>query len=236
MLYVVYRYIDHRHIGPIGATNMSTSPTTFAQKLLTRSTLIAVIVLAALGALAALIYGMLAHSALTTSVTEIEVSIQGPVELSPDLSLPEDAQAQYSTVWLGVPAGDTPALPLMNLATLLPYIVGGLTCLMILALAIQLLRKQSFGIASGIAMIALAILAIGTGFAVPALNAQAEVVFVEHLGLPTSGEMAEVWVSPAAPHWSFSDWPMILLGLLTALGGWLIFRARQLRLDLEGTI
>lgn len=215
---------------------MSTSPTTFAQKLLTRSTLIAMIVFAALGALAALIYGMLAHSALTTSVTEIEVSIQGPVELSPDLSLPEDAQAQYSTVWLGVPAGDTPALPLMNLATLLPYIVGGLTCLMILALAIQLLRKKPFGIASGIAMIALAILAIGTGFAVPALNAQAEVVFVEHLGLPTSGEMAEVWVSPTAPHWSFSDWPMILLGLLTALGGWLIFRARQLRLDLEGTI
>jgi len=68
-----------------------------------------------------------------------------------------------------------------------------------------------------------------TGVAEPALNAHAETVLVEHLGLPTSGEMVDVWVVPETAHWTFSDWPMIVLGLLIALGGWLIIRAREFR-------
>ncbi|MGM1016682.1 MAG: hypothetical protein ACQEW8_03985 [Actinomycetota bacterium] len=215
---------------------MLTSPPAIARKFITRGTLIAVIVAASLGALAALIYGALAQTALGIGVTSVEVGILGSEELTPNLPLPDNATAQYSTAIIDIPAGDSPAAPLMNLATLLPYVVGGLTCLMIIALAVQLLRRAAFGLASGLAMIALAIVTVGSGFAVPALNAQTELIFVEHLGLPTTGGVAEVWVTPATPLWEFSDWPMILLGLLTALGGWLIVRARQLRLDLEGTI
>lgn len=207
-----------------------------ASKLLTRGLLVTVIVFASLGALAALVYGSLAQTALSLGVTTIELSVMGPEGFAPELPLPPDASAQYASVWVDVPAGETPAAPLISIATLLPYIAGGLACLVILGLAVQLLRGRQFGLASAISMFVLAFVAIGTGFAVPALEAHAQTLFVEHLGLPTSGDAASIWVSPDTPLWEYSDWPIILLGLVTALGGWLVLRARALRLDLEGTI
>lgn len=69
------------------------------------------------------------------------------------------------------------------------------------------------------------------GGAQPSLNAHAETVLVEDLGLPTNGEMAEVWVVSETADWTFSDWPMIVLGLLIALGGWLVLRARLFKTD-----
>lgn len=215
---------------------MAASSAALVRKVLSRSVLIFIVVFASLGALAALVYGALAQTALSIGVTTVEVSILGAEELTPDLAVPDSASAQYATTWIDVAAGDTPAASLISVVSLLPYLVAGLTCLMILGLAVQLLRGKPFGLLSGIAMLALAVITIGTGIAVPALTSLAEVMFVEHLGLPTSGDAASVWVSPSTPSWEFSDWPMILLGLLTALGGWLILRARQLRMDLEGTI
>lgn len=215
---------------------MSVSTSTLASKALSRGVLIAIIIFASLGALAALVYGALANTYLSIGTTSMQISILEPVDHGPELPLPPHADAQYATVWIDVPAGETPAEPFIAAATLLPFVTGGLACLVILGLAVQLLRGRQFGLGSAISMFALAAVAIGTGFAVPALNAHAETVFVEALGLPTNGEVAPVWVSPDVPLWEFSDWPIILLGLLTALGGWLILRARQLRLDLEGTI
>lgn len=207
-----------------------------AGRALSRGVLIGVIIFASLGALAALIYGALAQTALRSGVTTVELAVLGPEGFGPDLPLPPDATAQYATVSVDVPAGESPAAAFLSTAALLPYLAAGLTCLVILGLAVQLLRGRQFGMPSAVAMFALALVTIGTGFAVPALLAQAQVVFVEHLGLPTSGEEAAVWVSPDVPLWEFSNWPLILLGLLTALGGWLIVRARQLHFDLEGTI
>lgn len=212
------------------------STTTLTRKLLSRGVLIAIIVFASLGALAALVYGALTNTYLSIGTTSMELFVAGPEDFAPDLPLPPDAYAQYGTVVIDVSAGETSAAPLIGIAALLPFVVGGLACLVILGLAVQLLRGRQFGLGSAASMFVLTAVSIGTGFAVPALNAQAQVVFVEELGLPTNGEQAAVWVVREVPLWEFSDWPLILLGLLTALGGWLILRARQLRLDLEGTI
>lgn len=51
-----------------------------ARKLLTRTTLIGVIIFASIGTLAAFLYGMLAQMVLTIGVTDIDVSVAGPPE------------------------------------------------------------------------------------------------------------------------------------------------------------
>ena len=214
---------------------MTASPSDIARRALSRTVLVGTIVFASLGAAASLLYGALAQTGelLASSST---ITVATPLETVPDLPLPDYAQAQYTMVDIAVAPEMNEALPLQQAATLLPFIVAGLTCLLIVLLAAQLLRRRPFGIASGISMLAVGTVAIASGFAVPALQSRAELALVESLGLPTDGYQAATWVAPSHYSWEFSDWPLILLGLLTLLGGWLVLRARQLRLDLEGTI
>lgn len=213
---------------------MPAQTTNVAQKLLSRAVLITIIVIASLGALASLLYGALAQTVYSHTFTEVELSVVGDESL--DVDLPGGAWGQYST--MRVVAGEDVAASenLSRAASFIPYFLAGLLCLALIVLSVRLLRRRGFGLGDGIMMLVLGALAITAGFAVPALRAQAQVVFVESLGLPTNGYDGEVWVSPDYPSWDFSDWPLILMGVLVALGGWLILRARQLRLDLEGTI
>ena len=197
-----------------------------------RTLLIAVIVFASLGALAALVYGGLSHTA-TTHTSQVDVWVA--TEAEPHFALPADAWSQYSAVTIAISADENPALPLLEAAAVLPYITGGVTCLMVLMLAIQLLRRRPFGIIAGIAMLVNAAVAIGSGITVPVLQARAEQIMVAHLNLPRHGPAPD-WVTPSSHDWTDTDWTLVLLGLMIGLGGWLVLRGRTLQQDLEGTI
>ncbi|MGO1940370.1 MAG: hypothetical protein ACTJGQ_05865 [Agrococcus casei] len=200
---------------------------------ISRTLLIAVIVFASLGALAALVYGSLSLAA-TTHVSQTEVTVISTD--TPDFgSLPSGAWSEYATVFISLPAHENPGLPMLEAATVLPYITGGITCLMVLMLAIQLLRRHAFGIVAGIAMLVNAAVAIGSGIAVPMLKAGAEQVMVATLNLPLDGPAPD-WVSPSAHDWTDTDWTLVLLGLMIGLGGWFVLRGRAMQQDLEGTI
>lgn len=215
---------------------MTTSGTTLAHRALSRSVLIITTVAASLGAIAALVYGALAQTAVALA-SSVQMTVAAPLELRPDLPMPTHGQAQFRTVDIILPADANPGLGFQHWATLLPFLVVGLTCLLIVVLAAQLLRGRPFGLASGISMLGLGVLAIISGVAVPALHSAAERAVATALELPVTGSGPEsTWVAPAPWLWELSDWPIIMLGLLTVLGGWLVLRARQLRLDLEGTI
>ncbi|WP_293697181.1 hypothetical protein [uncultured Agrococcus sp.] len=164
------------------------------------------------------------------------VGVVTAIETVPDLHVPDHADVQYSSITIYVAPQHNAGLSWETAATVLPYIVAGLTCLLVVLLAAQLLRQRQFGIVSGVALLTVGALSIVSGAAVPAMRTHAAALVVESLGLPTSGDQASTWVVPQNFSVEFSDWPVILLGLLTVLGGWLILRARQLRLDLEGTI
>lgn len=196
-----------------------------------RTLLIVVIVFAGLGMLASLVYGSLALAA--TQRTGI-VSVHVASTSTPQLEVPDRVYLEYGTVDIGM-AWDNPAMPLLEWAALLPFITGGVTALVILLLAVQLLRGKPFGVALGIAMLANALLAIGSGIAVPALVSRAEEVMVAALDMPRHGPAAD-WVSPTSPDWTYSDWSLILLGLVIGLGGWLVLRGNTMQRDLEGTI
>lgn len=198
---------------------------------LSRTLLIVVIVVAGLGMLASLVYGSLALAA--THRTGL-VSVYVASTSVPQLDVPSGADAQYGTVDIGM-ASNNPAMPLLEWATLLPFITGGVTALVILLLAAQLLRGKPFGVGLGIAMLVNAVLAIGSGVAVPALDSRAQEVMVAALDLPRHGPAAD-WVSPMSPDWTYSDWSLILLGLVIGLGGWLVMRGNTMQRDLEGTI
>ena len=212
-----------------------TAAAAIARRLLSRTVLVVILVLALLGALASLVYGALAQTGVQLA-SSVRLTVAAPLELRPDLPLPGHAEAQFTTVDVYVTPDENVALPFQYWAALLPFVVAGLTCVLIIALALQLLRGRPFGLGSGIAMLVVGAVAIGSGVAVPALHAAAERAIVAALDLPTTGDEASTWVAPAPWLWEYSDWPIIILGLLTLLGGWLVLRARQLRLDLEGTI
>ena len=197
-----------------------------------RTLLIAVIVVASIGVLASLIYGALAHSA-TVYVSQVEVGVVSEHKLQ--LDMPTGSHFDYSTMVFSIPAEQNPALPLLEWATVLPFITAGLTCLMLLVLAIQLLRRRSFGVITGAAMMLNAVVAIVSGVAAPALQAKAEQIMVAHLHLPQHGPAPD-WVTPGVFDWTDSNWPLVLLGLTIGLGGWLVLRGRTLQRDLEGTI
>ncbi|SJM49790.1 hypothetical protein [Agrococcus casei] len=199
---------------------------------ISRTLLIAVIVFASLGALASLVYGGLAHTA-TVRVSQVEVSVASTS--TPQLDLPGGAWSEYSTAYVSIAFDQNPALALLEAATVLPYITGGVTSLMVLMLAIQLLRRRPFGIVAGVAMLVNAVVAIGSGIVVPALKAEAEQIMVAYLNLPRHGPAPD-WVTPASHDWTDTDWTLVLLGLMIGLGGWLVLRGRALQHDLEGTI
>ncbi|MGO3648451.1 hypothetical protein [Agrococcus casei] len=200
---------------------------------ISRTLLIAVIVFASLGALAALVYGSLSLAA-TTHVSQTEVTVISTD--TPDFgSLPSGAWSEYATVFISLPAHENPGLPMLEAATVLPYITGGVTSLMVLMLAIQLLRRRPFGIVAGVAMLVNAVVAIGSGIAVPMLKAGAEQVMVATLNLPLDGPAPD-WVSPSTHDWTDTDWTLVLLGLMIGLGGWFVLRGRAMQQDLEGTI
>ena len=196
-----------------------------------RTLLIVVIVFAWLGILASLVYGSLALAA-TQRIGLVSVYVASTSV--PQFEVPSGVDAQYGTVDLGM-AWDNPAMPLLEWATLLPFITGGVTALVVLLLAAQLLRGKPFGVGLGVAMLVNAVLAIGSGLAVPALESRAQEVMVAALDLPRHGPAAD-WVSPMSPDWTYSDWSLILLGLAIALGGWLVLRGNTMQRDLEGVV
>ena len=196
-----------------------------------RTLLIVVIVFAGLGILASLVYGSLALAA-TQRIGLVSVYVASTSV--PQFEVPSGVDAQYGTVDLEM-AWDNPAMPLLEWATLLPFITGGVTALVVLLLAAQLLRGKPFGVGLGVAMLVNAVLAIGSGVAVPALESRAQEVMVAALDLPRHGPAAD-WVSPMSPDWTYSDWSLILLGLAIALGGWLVLRGNTMQRELEGVV
>lgn len=211
-------------------------PAVRAGRIVSRSVLIVVIVVSGLGLLASLLYGAMTQDSLRYSSTCMDVRIAGSL---PPLPRPEfqGADAQYSFVELCAAHGTSRAGSLQMAASLIPFLVGGLTCLVLLLLAVQMLRGRSFGLGVAISMFVVATVTIAAGVARPGIQARAEELLVASAGLPTSwGKGHPAWLLPDSPDWTSSDWPLIMIGLLIALGGWLVLRARQLRLDLEGTI
>ncbi|WP_127843509.1 hypothetical protein [Acidipropionibacterium jensenii] len=211
-------------------------PTFRASRIVPRSVLIVVTIVSGLGLLASLLYGAMAQDANRRTMS-MEVAITGGLP-RPSLGSSR-ADVQYSSVMIYSLPGLTRADPLVAVATAIPYLVGGLTCLVVLVLAVQMLRRRELGLGVAVAMLTIAALCIASGIARPALEARAEQLYVTGLGLPTSWQGHQMWLVLNSRHplgWGYWDWPLIVLGLLIALGGWLVLRARQLRLDLEGTI
>jgi len=122
------------------------------------------------------------------------------------------------------------------------YAVGMLAGLVIVWLAVQLLRRRSFGIGTALALGVLAIAMLAVAVAAPLLEAQAVVVAVEAAGLPTEpstppfGELSETIVIPQAPHWQSFDFSLAALGLVAGLSALLLGRASRLQEDAEGLI
>jgi hypothetical protein len=235
--HIDYRYIEIRYIAvvavPLQESVMSRTTSVRASKLASRSLLITVIVVAAVGALNALWWGAFSLSAGQGN-DWVELPVQVPEDLVPNLPVGDADHAQYSAVEIHGEIG--PEYGMHAAATLLPYVVGGLICLAVIFIAAGLLRGKQFGPATAISLFVVAAVTVGTGIAAPMLEASYEHAFAQRLGLPLNGEHADTWVSAYAPDWQDWNWIMILLGLLIALGGWLVLRARKLREELEGTI
>lgn len=212
---------------------MSRTASVRAGKLASRSLLITVIVVAAFGALNASWWGAFAVSGGQGS-DWVELPVQVPGKVVPNLPLPDASDAQYSAV--EVYGENGPEFWMHVVAMLVPYVVAGLICLAVIYIASCLLRRRQFGLGTAISLFVVAVVTVGAGIAGPMLDASYELAFAKRLGLPLNGEHADTWVSAYAPDWQDWNWIMILLGLHIALGGWLVLRARKLREDLEGTI
>ncbi|MGO1320469.1 MAG: hypothetical protein ACTMIK_09505 [Galactobacter sp.] len=212
---------------------MSATSPVRARKVASKSLLVTVIVAAAVGVVNVLWWGAFSVSNWRGG-DWAELTVAVPEGADPDLAVGSDGFAQYSTVNVDADAGQEVWLHVA--AVLLPFIVAGLICLAVILIAAGLLRGQQFGLGTAISLFVVALVTVGSGIGVPALNAAHDVAFAERLGLPLDGEQATTWVAVAGFDWQDCNWIMILLGLLIALGGWLVLRARKLRQDMEGTI
>ncbi|WP_291278489.1 hypothetical protein [Galactobacter sp.] len=212
---------------------MSRTASARTGKVVSKSLLITVIVAAAFGALNALWWGAFQFSNWQGG-DWVEFPVLVPEDQAPDLPLADADSARFSGV--EVYGENGPEIWMHVAAVVLPFVVGGLICLAVILMASSLLRGKQFGFGTVISLFVVAVVTIGSGIAVPSLNAAYQHAFAQRLGLPLNGEQASTWVSAYAPDWQDCDWIMILLGLLISLGGWLVLRARKLRLDMEGTI
>ena len=162
-----------------------------ARKVLSKGVLITLIVFAALGAVGSVIYGALAQTALTTGISSIEVPVLGNEKLAPTLQLPNGYDVQSATARIDVPLDAPSGLPLQAVATLLPFVVCGMTCLVVIFLAAQMLRKRNFGLGAAWAMFVAGAVSLASGIAIPWLESAAQKAFVASAGLATSGEMVQ---------------------------------------------
>lgn len=206
-----------------------------ARRIFSRGVLIAIIGLCVLGVLGSLLFGLMAMDAQLATSTEMELQVMAQGLIAPDLPLPDGVWAEYTRA--RIIDGNSPAQPLLTVAAVLPCIGIGVTCAMVLVIAVCILRGEPFGLGVVISMLTIALICIGSGFARPWLLVRAKQLFIEALALPTNGQGVPAWVERSvAPSLADADWTLILLGLLAGIGAWLILRVRQLRLDLEGTI
>ncbi|GAA1423012.1 hypothetical protein [Agrococcus citreus] len=205
-----------------------------------RGGLIAVIVVAAVGIVGALVTLAVHFEYSINNFVSYEVPMVSPLDTRPDLVA--DADIQYATVHVEPLIADSSAILLESIGVSSRYAVAVLTCVVVIWLAVQLLRKRSFGVGTAISLGVLAAAMAAVAIAAPLLEAQATVMAVEALGLPTApdpvggSEEAATWLMPAVPHWQSSEWSLLALGLVTGLSALLLGRAARLQDDAEGLI
>lgn len=208
-----------------------------ARRLVSRTSLIAAIVLASLGALAAVVLG--AMNVTLAGLTSYQVPIVEESGTRPNLSAPADLW--YSSVHVVPHAPDPLAVGLESIAIGSRAAIAGLACVVIIVLAAQLLRRRSFGRGSALVLGALGAAMLVVAIAAPMLEAQAVAVAMEALGLPTVDhevvwDNGSAWLVTPAFDAEDVDWSLLALGLVAGLASILLTRATRLQEDAEGLI
>ncbi|GEK79201.1 hypothetical protein [Agrococcus baldri] len=205
-----------------------------------RGGLIAVIAVTLIGLLWTLVIALLHIVHSINSNPSYDVLVASPIDVRPDIVA--DAEIQYATVIFTPTNPDAAALLLESIGVGSRYAVGMLAGIVLIWLAVQLLRRRSFGIGTAIALGVLAVAMLTTSVAAPMLEAQAVVTAVDAAGVPTEpstptfGESDETWVVPPTPHWQSFDFSLLALGVVTGLASLLLGRASRLQEETRGLI
>ncbi|MCH1881453.1 hypothetical protein [Agrococcus sp. ARC_14] len=205
-----------------------------------RGGLIAVIVATAIGLVWTLAIAALHVNISIGNHAAYDVLVASPLDVRPDLVA--DAEIQYATINFVPAIPDATAVLLESVGVGSRYAVGMLAGLMIIWLAVQLLRKRSFGIGTAVMLGVLAAGMLAVAIISPMLEAQAVALAVEAAGLPTEpstptfGESDETWVIPPTPHWQGFDFSLLALGVVTGFCSLLLRRASKLQDEAEGLI
>lgn len=208
-------------------------------RVLGRGGLIAIIAATALALLWTLSIAALHHISINDHAS-YDVGVASPLDVRPDLVA--DADIQYATINFTPVTPDPTAQLLESISVGSRYAVGMMAGLLIIWLAVQLLRKRSFGFGTAGLLGVLAVGMLAVAILAPMLEGQASVLAVQAAGLPTEpstppfGESDETWVIPRAPHWQGFDFSLLALGLVTGLCALLLGRASRLQDETTGLI
>ncbi|SFS11136.1 hypothetical protein SAMN04487783_1522 [Agrococcus baldri] len=211
-----------------------------AGRFLGRGGLIAVIAVTVIAMAWTLVIALLhiQHSIMVSASYDVGVAL--PLDVRPDIA--GDAEIQYTTATVVPFEADPTAVLLESIGVGSRYAVGMLAGLVLIWLAVQLLRKRSFGIGTAVLLGVLSITMLAVAIGAPQLEAQAGVIAIEAAGVPTEpstpvyGESDESWVIPRPPHWQNIEFSLLALGVVTGFSALLLGRASRLQDDTTGLI
>ncbi|WP_206448071.1 hypothetical protein [Agrococcus sp. KRD186] len=169
-----------------------------------------------------------------------EVGVALPLDVRPDIA--GAAEIQYSMATVVPLDADPTAVLLESIGVGSRYAVGMLAGLVLIWLAVQLLRKRSFGIGTAVLLGVLSVSMLAVAIGAPQLEAQAGMIAIEAAGVPTEpstpvyGESDESWVIPQPPHWQNIEFSLLALGVVTGFSALLLGRASRLQDDTTGLI
>lgn len=210
-------------------------------RLVGRSFLAVTAALAVIGILLAVAIGVLHLAKWGVAGYSFEVITVSADETTVPVASPEVA---YVQPWRTLVRPIEPlagAMTMARVAMMAPNAVFIAGCIAVLILVRRLWVGKTFTRFAAWSLTALGVLVGGLGFLRPYLETTAIRMAVAELGLVTMPEpppdhTPAVWVVPPVWDWTDSDWPMVVLGVVLVLLGWLLFRGLRLQRDLEGLV